>query len=264
MADERSLLEKYASRITELRGALPQTLKTLDDKLLLRGLFSRQFNVTSVIELLSRTVKGRKEFPVFFPTQTPSVHFRPELIDNGVVGYVNDARTAEGHHIIYIDWSLWDPSNCDATSFFYTIGVMAQAVAWKWDANKAGFVMMTDVGNIGMKHVKVVLGSPNLMHASMTIQGNVIPANIASYVVNNTNFTFDLIWKVAKGLAPQRVKDRMTFVKRGDNATLIKLLSPEVVVNKTYIPTTADRVNSRQMAEEWETKSADIFNKFMD
>jgi hypothetical protein len=79
----------------------------------------------------------------------------------------------------------------------------------------------------------------------------------------NTNLYFDIIWKAAKRLSPQRMQERMTLVKKKDDATLRDLLSPEVVANKSYIPTQEDRQLSRKMADQWEKRSVQEFNQVM-
>lgn len=263
MSDEQVYLEKYTSQISSLRDVLPESLKSLKDDLLLRALFSREFQLNPAIELLTRYLDGRKEFPFFFPLQTPSPHYRPELFDIGAIGYASKARTSKGHHILFCDWALWEPSKIDASSMFYTMGILAGSMAYQWESNEAGFIMLSDVGNIGMKHVTAVMGSPKVMHGSMTISACVAPANVAAFVQMNTNLYFDIIWKAAKRLSPQRMQERMTLVKKKDDATLRDLLSPEVVANKSYIPTQEDRQLSRKMADQWEKRSVQEFNQVM-
>lgn len=263
MTNEQQYLEKYTSQIKDLRNILPEDLKYLPDSVLLRGLLSRKLQLKSTIKLLDRHVHGRKEFPLFFPLQSPSPHFCPQLFDDGVIGYACNARTAKGYHVIYTDWGLWDPSKCDATSYYYTLGVMAGSLAWKWESNEAGFITVTDVGNIGMKHVKAVIGSPKVMQASMQVPATIATANIINFLIINCNFMFDLIWKGVKGLTPQISQNQMHMIKKKDEEKLSELLSPEMVANKSYIPTVHDRALSRKIAQEFEAEAVVLFNQIM-
>ena len=257
----QSFTKKYADDLAQLKTVLPDKLKHLPDEILVRGLVARERNIKQTVELLENYVNGHKDYPLHFPL-TPSPHFKPELFDIGVVGYASNIRTPKGYYVVYIDWNLWDPDKHSFSDFNYTYNTMTQALAKDLEMNEAGIVMVSDIGGVGMKHVTASIASANVLTGGMTASGSHGLINIKHYIANNSGIMFNMIWSVARKLAPTRLANSTHLLKKGDKK-LSELLSPEIVANQSFIPTASDRIKSRKMAEEYEAWALPLHNKFM-
>ena len=257
----QSFTTKYANDLAQLKTVLPDKLKHLPDEILVRGLVAREQDTKQTVELLENYVNGHKDYPLHFPL-TPSSHFKPELFDIGVVGYASNIRTPKGYHVMYIDWNLWDPDKYSFSEFNYTCNTMTQALAKDLEINEAGIVMVSDIGGIGIKHVRASIASANVLTGAMTASSSHGLINVKHYIANNSGMMFNMIWGIARKLAPTRLANSTHILKKGDKK-LSELLSPEIVANQSFIPTVSDRIKSRKMAEEYEAWALSLHNKLM-
>lgn len=165
-----------------------------------------------------------------------------------------------GKHVLFVDVGKWSPSRCSASALMYTLGVLQLSMAWNWTINEVGYFVVGDVQHFGLSQQTNLLSS-GVLKESISVQVTTSLANTIGYVTLNTNLAFDTLWKAIKGSMTKRVRDMIHVLTKHDKEKVHSLLGKEMAEKKSYIPTHEDRQLSKKMAQEWEVRSINIFDR---
>jgi hypothetical protein len=98
---DQQRFEKYKREIDGVRNVLPQNHQYLGDDIILRALFAKRMDSDKSIKLLQELIKGRKNYPNFFPKKAPSLHYCQDIFDSGAIGLPRNANTSKHQKIVY-------------------------------------------------------------------------------------------------------------------------------------------------------------------
>ena len=234
----QQIVDQYQMQIQELKEDLPQEYEVmqLPDEFLLRCLFSRNMDIKAAVKLVNNAVRLHIDYNVILDTKGVNMNIL------GVsMSYVSGVRTLEGHRVIFHDISKWNTSKGNYYDTNYCLTLLQGGIGWNdLSASKDGVVVVTDATVVNLYHIKEVTFNMKSSGISADALTNYLPYSNRYNVVINASYGADLLWKGASLVMPKQMVETMHFVRRGDNKTLSKFFSPEVIQKELYRPTQAD------------------------
>jgi hypothetical protein len=229
----------------------------LPKEFLLRCLFSRDFNFEECLKLVENALRLPNDYAIMLDSEGVNMDALGESLS-----FVRGVKTLQGHHVVFHEISRWNPYKVNYYDTNYCLTLLQGAVGWNdLSVARDGVVVVTDATVVNFHHIKNVTLNVRSTGIAATAITHYMPYNNRYNLVINASYGADLLWKGASLVMPKQMVDTMFFVRRGDDKTLSKYFSNEVIDRQLYRPTQEDYEFTKLVASKYSKYRTSLYHE---